>query len=54
MNAVCRSATACNHASFHDFIAGKEEIEDADVSQKAVDKKIADALWKEIFDEEYT
>jgi hypothetical protein len=39
------------HASFHDFIAEKEEVADEQVSQKAAHKKIADVLWAELFDE---
>jgi len=37
------------HASFHDFIARKEEVEDERVSRKEAHKKIADPLWKELF-----
>lgn len=40
------------HASFHDFIAKKEEVEDERVSRKAAHKQIADVLWSELFGNE--
>lgn len=40
------------HASFHDFIAKKEEVEDEQVSRKDAHKKIADNLWSELFGDE--
>jgi len=40
------------HASFHDFIASKEEIEDERVSRKEAHTKIADTLWSELFSDE--
>ena len=40
------------HASFHDFIAKKEEVEDERVSRKEAHKKIADVLWSELFGDE--
>jgi predicted ATPase len=40
------------HASFHDFIAKKEEVEDERVSRKEAHKKIADVLWSELFGNE--
>ena len=40
------------HASFHDFIASKEEVEDERVSLKEAHKKIADVLWKKLYDNE--
>ncbi len=40
------------HASFHDFIAKKEEVGDERVSRKEAHKKIADVLWSELFGDE--
>lgn len=40
------------HASFHDFIAKKEEVEDERVSRKEAHKQIADVLWSELFGNE--
>ena len=40
------------HASFHDFIAKKEVVEDERVSRKEAHKKIADVLWSELFGNE--
>lgn len=40
------------HDSFHDFIASKEEVEDECVSLKDAHKKIAEALWKKLYDNE--
>jgi hypothetical protein len=37
------------HASFHDFIADKEEVEDERVSRERAHKKIADILWNDLF-----
>lgn len=37
------------HASFHDFIARKEEVEDERVSRVGAHKKVADTLWEELF-----
>jgi hypothetical protein len=37
------------HASFHDFIADKEEVEDERVSREGAHKKIADKLWNDLF-----
>ncbi|MGH2498011.1 MAG: hypothetical protein ACRDIV_25195, partial [Ktedonobacteraceae bacterium] len=39
------------HASFQDFIAQKEEVEDERVSLRQAHKKIADRLWEELFGE---
>ena len=40
------------HASFHDFIAKKEEVEEERVSRKEAHKKIADDLYSELFGDE--
>ncbi len=40
------------HASFHDFIAKKEEVKDERVSLKEAHKKIADDLYSELFGDE--
>jgi hypothetical protein len=40
------------HASFHDFIAKKEVVEDERVSRKEAHKIIADVLWTELFGDE--
>ncbi len=40
------------HASFHDFIASQEEIEDERVSRKEAHQRIADKLYSELFDDE--
>ncbi len=37
------------HASFRDFIAMKEEVEDERVNRKEASKKIANMLWAELF-----
>lgn len=42
------------HASFHDFIAKKEEVADERVSRKDAHRKIADKLMTDIFPEETT
>ncbi len=39
------------HASFHDFIAKKEEVDDERVSRKAAQEKFADLYWSELFDD---
>lgn len=40
------------HASFHDFIASKEEVADERVDLKAGEAQIADDLWDELFGDE--
>ena len=40
------------HASFHDFIADKEEIAEEKVSRLDAHKKIASKLWKDLYGEE--
>jgi hypothetical protein len=40
------------HASFHDFIAAKEEVEDERVDRQAAHKKIADKMWSDFFSDE--
>lgn len=37
------------HASFHDFIADKEEIVDERVSRKEANQRIADRLWADLY-----
>jgi hypothetical protein len=37
------------HASFHDFIAEKEEVADERVSRRAARQRIADLLWKDLY-----
>lgn len=39
------------HASFHDFIADKEEIAEERVNRKAAHEKIANKLWKDLMGE---
>ena len=39
------------HASFHDFLAEKEEIADEHVDLVAAHGQIADMLWNELYDE---
>ncbi|GEM_PF-531769 len=39
------------HASFHDFLAEKEEIADEFVDLKAAHEQIANTLWDDLFDE---
>jgi hypothetical protein len=40
------------HASFHDFIADKEEVADERVSRRDAHQKIADKLWTDLFGDE--
>jgi hypothetical protein len=40
------------HASFHDFIAAKEEVADERVSRHDANEKIANKLWTDLFGEE--
>ena len=37
------------HASFHDFLAQKEEVKDERVSRKDANLKIVDSLWGDLF-----
>jgi len=39
------------HDSFHDFIAGKDEVEGERVNLKAAHGQIADVLWRELYGE---